>query len=533
MIERPYYPIVYLRGYAGSQGEVEDTVSTPYMGFNLGSTRVRQIHTGEMEPHVFESPVIRLMKDHGYADAWHDGQMRPRGPVPGRSIWIFRYYDVVDEDHGDGARREIEFHARKLGEFLGDVREAVLDPGEDPSTFRAYLVAHSMGGLICRCYLQNPGIPDIDGRVGEAKKRSTKGIDKLFTYGTPHGGIEFRRGLGWMEGFRDFMDTNNAGNFGPARMREFLGLETMAPVAGDSAGSEGTPPAEETPPSAKIPLNSLNGWFPEERVFCLVGTDARDYGAAGGLSKRAVGPLSDGLVRIRNATVLGAPRAFVHRSHSGHYGLVNSESGYQNLRRFLFGEWRVLVELSDVSVTLPPEVARKKAGGARVLASYHIDTIAGVRGVPVELNRRTCEEGSAIFRKFRDLTQRPTRLFTAFVMGSARIKQRRRSLGLSLRLQVRVPEYEVDGRLFDQHYEGGTLFAGKLNIEVTPGAGGGSQVKYGWDAQTPNRASRPLRLVKEGEALTGTIPVTSGRARPGISGKIRLTITRWNAPRTQ
>ena len=530
MIERPCYPIVYLRGYAGSRGEVEDTVSTPYMGFNLGSTRIRQIHTGEMEPHVFESPVIRLMKDHGYADACHDGQMRPRGPVPGRSIWIFRYYDTVDEDHGDGVRREIEFHARKLGEFLGHVRTAVLDPDEDPSRFRAYLVAHSMGGLICRCYLQNPDIADIDGRVGEAKKQSSKGIDKLFTYGTPHGGIEFRRGLGWMEGLRDFMDPNNAGNFGPARMREFLGLETRAPVAERPPGGEEAPPAEETPPTGKIPLNSLNGWFPEERVFCLVGTDARDYGAAGGLSKRAVGPLSDGLVRIRNATVLGAPRAFVHRSHSGHYGLVNSESGYQNLRRFLFGEWRVLVELSDVSVTLPPEVERKKAGGARVLASYHIDTIVSVRGVPVELNRRTCEEGSAIFRTWRELTRKRTRLFTAFVMGSARVNPRRRSLGLALRLQVRVPEYEVDGRLFDQHYEGGTLFADKLNVEVTPGADGGSQVRYGWDGRTPNRAPRSLELVEEGEALVGAIPVTSGRAHPGIDGTIRLTITRWNAP---
>ncbi len=69
MIEPPYYPIVYLRGYAGTQGEIEVTVSTPYTGFNLGSTRVRQLHTGEVLPYVFESPVIRLMKDHGYADA--------------------------------------------------------------------------------------------------------------------------------------------------------------------------------------------------------------------------------------------------------------------------------------------------------------------------------------------------------------------------------------------------------------------------------------------------------------------------------
>ena len=529
MIEPPFYPIIYLRGYAGSREEVGDTVSTPYMGFNLGSTRIRQILTGEMEPHVFESPVIRLMKDHGYADAYDDGRMRPAGPVPGRSIWIFRYYDVVDEDHGDGVRREIEFHARKLGEFLRHVRKAVLGSGEDRSRFRAYLVAHSMGGLICRCYLQNPEIPDIDGRVGEEKRQSTGGIDKLFTYGTPHGGIEFRRGLGWMEGLRDFMDPNNAGNFGPARMREFLGLERGAPAAEDSTRGEPAPPAEGARPTGNIPLNSMNGWFPEERVFCLVGTDARDYGAAGGLSKRAVGPLSDGLVQIRNATVLGAPRAFVHRSHSGHYGLVNSESGYQNLRRFLFGEWRVRVELSDVSVTLPPEVERKKAGGARVLASYHIDTIVGVRGVPVELNRRTCDEGSAIFRTWRELTEKPTMLFTAFVMGSARVNPRRRSLGFALRLQVRVPEYEVDGRVFDQHYEGGTLFADKLNLEVTPGADGGGRVRYGWDGRTPNRAPRALRLARDEEALTGTIPVASGSARPGISGNIRLTVTRWNA----
>ena len=36
----PYYPIIYVRGYAGTSGEVEDTVSDPYMGFNLG------IHAG-------------------------------------------------------------------------------------------------------------------------------------------------------------------------------------------------------------------------------------------------------------------------------------------------------------------------------------------------------------------------------------------------------------------------------------------------------------------------------------------------------
>ena len=511
MIRPPYYPIIYLRGYAGTQGAVEDTVSTPYMGFNLGSTRIRQIHTGDVRPHVFESPVIRLMKDHGYVDAYRDGQLLPRGPVSSRSIWIFRYYDIVDEDCGDGMRREIEFHAKSLRSFLCHVRKATQDPKqkwcEHRRSFRAYLVAHSMGGLIARCYLQNPDIADIDGLKADNKKasHSHSGVDKVFTYGTPHGGITFRRGLGWLEGMRDFIDPNNAATFGPKRMREFLAL---------------------TPDER---LNSLNGWFPKERFFCLIGTDARDYGAAAGLSKRAVGPLSDGLVQIKNASVFGAPRAFVHRSHSGYYGIVNSESGYQNLRRFLFGNRRVLVEMSDVKVSLPEEVEQKREQGAQVRASYHIDSVVSVRGVPVELNRRTYDEESAIFRTFEQLTSGTTKLFTAYLLRNARVNSGRGSLGFAVRLHVRVPEYEIDDAPFlDDHYEGGVLFTDKLNIEVTPGDEGESTITYGWDSSTPNRSLSPLELTSEGGARIGTIELPETHATPGIKALLRLTVTPWN-----
>ena len=501
MIEAPYYPIVYLRGYAGSQGELEATVSTPYTGFNLGSTRVRQLHTGEVLPYVFESPVIRLMKDHGYVDAYSGGEILPQGPTPARSIWIFRYYDVADEAFGDGRRREIEFHARQLRRFLRHVRDAVLGEHEHPDRFRAYLVAHSMGGLICRCYLQNRAIPDLDG--GQSDDWRRRGVDKVFTYGTPHGGIEFRRGLGWLEGLRDFLDPNNAGNFGPGRMRDFLDL-----AAGE-------------------PLDSLADRFPAERVFCLVGTDWRDYGAALGLSKHAAGPLSDGLVQIRNATVRGAPRAFVHRSHSGHYGLVNSESGYQNLSRFLFGDTRVLVELADVEIALPSAVKRAATGKAEVGVAYHIDTVFSVRGLPVELNRRTYSEGSAIFRKYEDLIGERTKLFTAFLMRRARVARRRRSSGFALRVEIRVPDYDAGGRGAGDYYEGGLLFVDKLNVEVAHAADGRERVKYGWDSRTPNAATRGLSLRREGEALVGRIPFRRARR---IRGSIRVAVTRWNAP---
>src|SRR4029077_10067954 len=72
-IESPYYPIIYVRGYAGTDSEVEDTVSDPYMGFNLGSTRIRTVWTGETERLYFESPLVRLMKDFEYKDVYSAG----------------------------------------------------------------------------------------------------------------------------------------------------------------------------------------------------------------------------------------------------------------------------------------------------------------------------------------------------------------------------------------------------------------------------------------------------------------------------
>jgi hypothetical protein len=63
-----HLPIIYVRGYAGGAGAVENTVNLPYYGFNLGSTQVRTGPDGDPDFFIFESPLVRLMKDHGYAD---------------------------------------------------------------------------------------------------------------------------------------------------------------------------------------------------------------------------------------------------------------------------------------------------------------------------------------------------------------------------------------------------------------------------------------------------------------------------------
>lgn len=80
----PYFPIIYVRGYAMTPDEIAKIVATPYMGFNLGATKVRQAWDGSVRRHMFESPLVRLMKDYGYRDIYANG-IEISGGIPSRS----------------------------------------------------------------------------------------------------------------------------------------------------------------------------------------------------------------------------------------------------------------------------------------------------------------------------------------------------------------------------------------------------------------------------------------------------------------
>lgn len=352
----PYHPIIYVRGFAGTQSEIEATVADPFMGFNIGSTKSRRIWDGTMRRYFFESPLVRLKdeiiwkrtatgrerSDQWYDDVYVNGEdltapdaddktkpLRSDITLPYQSIAILRYYDDASSEFGDGQPHPITHFAQNLGELILRMRTLVcrkngkhpilgdpLDNGVEEKDFKVYLVAHSMGGLVCRAFLQND-------TLGAQEARDA--VDKLFTYATPHNGIDLRvvRNVpGWGA-------LGEATNFNRDTMKSYLRL---APTATD--------------------VSELTQ-FPPERVFNLVGSNPADYLALQGLSSWAVGEASDGLVRMDNATTFGmvgpeggprlrvdSPRAFVFRSHSGHYGIVNSEEGYQNLTRFLFGSVR-------------------------------------------------------------------------------------------------------------------------------------------------------------------------------------------------
>jgi hypothetical protein len=520
----PYHPIVYVRGFAATQNEIEETVADPYMGFNIGSTKARVAWTGEVRRFYFESPLVRLMSDHGYQDVFVEGDDLVAAeasdkPVPYRSIVIYRYYDEASKDFGDSETPPIEHFAKGLGSLILRLRDKVCENPQNevaPEDFRVYLVAHSMGGLICRAFLQN-------SKLGSAPARAA--VDKLFTYATPHNGIDLRivRNVpGWLS----FGDVNN---FNRPRMARYLGL----------------PKGEDV---------SIVTNFSPERVFNLVGTNPRDYRAAGGASAWAAGDQSDGLVRIENATTHGpgpngedvtSPRAFVHRSHSGHYGIVNSEEGFQNLTRFLFGTLRVDGVLDIDDITLPIEVQKVFAEGKDVKASYQFEVAASVRGCQWQMTRREVREHSAIFRTYDQLfpgkpgTDRPPdrsmspHLFSVFLDPKRSVKASK-SVSFAFDLKVLVPDYEVNGILFlKRHYEGGFIFRELILVEATPdeAASGGWRVKYGFQDINPGKPgvdaeTHPLTQNGATVGLAFSIPVEQ-KARPGLRGKLRIEARGW------
>lgn len=540
--QHPYHPIIYVRGFAATQSEIEETVADPYMGFNIGSTKARTAWTGDVKRFYFESPLVRLMSDHKYEDVFVGGEdlvaaERTDRPIPYRSVIIYRYYDEASNDFGKGETPPIEHFAQGLGELILRLRDKVCanpDNAVAPADFRVHLVAHSMGGLVCRAFLQNP-------KLGSAEARGA--VDKFFTYATPHNGIDMRivRNVpGWLS----FGDANN---FNREKMARYLNLPK-----GDDV--------------------SIVKNFPPERIFNLVGTNPRDYRVAGGLSAWAAGDASDGLVRTDNATTHGpapdgsdvsSPRAFVHRSHSGHYGIVNSEEGYQNLTRFLFGKLRVDGILDIVDITLPVEVQTALDNGKDVKASYQFEIAASVRGCQWQMTRREVRENSAIFRTYDDLfpgrpgTKRaPDRrqsphLFSVFLDPSKSVEASG-SVSFAFDLKVLVPDYEVDGLLFmNRHYEGGYILRQLILVEAFPdeAALGGWRIKYGYQEDNPGKPgrdtlTRPLGTEAGAAGSAGDAKAEAGGAnvvrgvafdipieqttRPGLKGTLRIEVRPWS-----
>lgn len=429
-------PVIYVRGYAGTTSGINSQVDDPFYGFNLGSTHVRVGSEGEPIFYQFESPLLRLMMDEDY-DLLVDGSQErlldrasPKSLSP-ETIWIQRFYDVSASTWGE---KPEQFRLEDAAESLLELIEKLQEKTGAPTV---HLVAHSMGGLICRSLIQKI-IPEK-----YPEKKATDFVETLFTYATPHGGIEFEVGFGMIERVRDMFGIGGADIFGPRRMYSYL-----------------TPNAGESPPDnwkANEMPNDEN--FPLERLFCLIGTDPADYGAAFGLSSKMVGAKSDGLVQIENAYVPKANNAFVHRSHSGRYGIVNSEEGYQNLRRFLFGDVKVTANL--VNLRLPNE-----RGGDIV---WQAEAQVAIRGLPILMHDRVAAHYCPIQLEVwppEDTADHPVPLVATFLNTKLRENEGPMRFSLHLRILSLRERGGIFG--FGDHIEQTADFDDILVVDVEP-----------------------------------------------------------------
>jgi len=516
--------------------EIDETTADPFCGFNLGSTIFRSVPDKTQQPrkYIFQSPVVRLASDFKYENVYQDGYdiLDPEwetdaignptdNKLSSRSIIIFRYYDEASRMLGVGETPPIDVFARKLGELILRIQELVCKNEKNGITkdaFRCYLVAHSMGGLVCRALLQNPR---------NDPKKAARLVDKLFTYATPHNGIEIA-GMN----VPNWLTKDDMNNFNRVRMAEYLGLTALPnKPAGDRV---------DWLPEAS---------FPAERVFCMVGTNRMDYEVGLGLSRTFAGHGSDGLVKIDNATLCGlkangqpgqpCAKAFAYRSHSGYYGIVNSEEAYQNLTRFLFGDVRIDLWVDVTDIRLPEGVQKEQDAGKKVNALYQFEVLASPRGKLWYLTRRTAEEDSVACLSHKDWLEAPKKnglqyVSTVFLANRSKVNKKRNTLAYQMTLGVRVPDYEIDRKLWiNEHYEGGYLFRNAVVLEMTPPNVPGDKWKitYAWQGTTINLTAEEIdtKNIKGGNKVEVNIPLPSdGTTRPGIEGKLRFVVSSWN-----
>lgn len=447
-------PVIYVRGFAGTGSAVNAAVDDPFYGFSQGSVHARADGSGRAKFHQFESPMLRLVADHKYEVPVHGDQWRylssaDSGSVNPASIWIHRFYDESANTFNEDPE---SFSFEEAAQNLFSLIKLVLEKTGAPKVF---LVAHSMGGLICRSLLQRVIPESVAEEKGEIDPAAgTKFVARVFTYATPHGGIRFSVGFGLLEKIRDATGFQGADVFGPDRMYEYLTPPSLRRIR-TRDGFRGTEMPEDG--------------FPVSELFCLVGSNPEDYDVAFGLSSRAVGARSDGLVQIDSAAVKGAALAVVHRSHSGRYGIVNSEEGYQNLQRFLFGDLKIEAEIVGFTVGRndPPEV------------EFQLDVGLAIRGLPVLVHEQSAAHFCPVqieHWKEGDPIDSPVPLLTTFLSSKAprpRVEGRevpRLRHALKLRLMSIT---EKEGHFFfDNHLEQTEDWQDTLLVDIEPPSAG-------------------------------------------------------------
>src|SRR5690606_16574049 len=137
----------------------------------------------------------------------------------------------------------IETHAEDLRQLVCEtvptrLKECGVDLGPGDRDYKVILIAHSMGGLVCRTLIQN--------LLPAAKQDPCRWIHRLVTIGTPHRGIDLGAIPDILEAVvAETLNPFDSATFSEKRMREYLKL------------------------SPAYDVHSIGEAFPASRCFCL------------------------------------------------------------------------------------------------------------------------------------------------------------------------------------------------------------------------------------------------------------------------
>ncbi len=350
-------PIILIRGFGGLG--VEDEKRIAYQGFNVGTVYPHK----RGENYIYEGLILRLLKSAwGYHDATNvigyygseiidepalpDRLQRADPEVvakfqrlkkagyftghkvvidpgmalhllesaedPGRSLWVFRYYDLND--------RVFKLYGEALVRLIDFIQELTsIKEGERP---KVNIIAHSMGGLLVREAIQKTFFGQ--------RRWADDYINKIVTLGTPHQGISFQLVQEWinigaedeLEHFNPKFQKRATNRAAYVNFHKHFPLDRLLTVVGTNYRSYGVRPA-----------SWLNRWF------SVSGEGGPNYNR------------SDGLVQQSFAQIPGCPRTFVHKCHGGSDSLVTSREAFEIAARFFHGNVRARLRYLKGKIT--------------------------------------------------------------------------------------------------------------------------------------------------------------------------------------
>jgi hypothetical protein len=205
-----------------------------------------------------------------------------------------------------------------------------------------------------------------------------------------------------------------------------------------------------------------------------------------GLSRTLVGPQSDGLVQIENASVHRSHRAYIHRSHSGRYGMVNSEEGYQNLQRFLFGDVKVKAVLCDFTLDFAP----RRKSDEDIEITYQFEVQIAIRGLPILMHERSFDHFCPVSLNAEQYAEQMKKgekgkkgglpLFTSFLMQKF---AQGGTMRYMVRLAVFCQKFKEGFLMFRDHIERLPLWSDRVVLELAPAPPGSGVLflaSYSW-----------------------------------------------------